>query len=138
MAKMTYEGCRGINPLLGMVRGGGFNLSAFSIFRLGNEAPQEHNVSLVRKNIRFLKAHLPEAPIVVRSDSAGFNHRLMGLCDREGVGFVIGGMGMEAIPPLILKIRRRETFRGIRGKEELEMFRSVFQRLNIRTADLQL
>ena len=104
MAKMTYDGFRGFNPLLGMVRGGGLNLPAFSVFRLGNEAPQEHNVSLVRKNIRFLKAHLPKTPIVVRSDSAGYNHRLMKTCDREGVGFVIGGW---------------ETLRGSRGKEEV-------------------
>jgi hypothetical protein len=119
MAKMTYEGFRGFNPLLGMVRGGGLNLSAFSVFRLGNEAPQEHNVSLVRKNIRFLKVHLPTTPIVVRSDSAGYNHRLMRLCGREGVGFVIGGKETEAIPPIIQRIRRWETLRGSRGQEDV-------------------
>lgn len=119
MAKMTYDGFRGFNPLLGMVRGGGLNLPAFSVFRLGNESPQKHNVSLVRKNVRFLKTHLPQTPTVVRSDSAGYNHRLMKTCDREGVGFVIGGRETEAIPPLIRQIRRWETLRGSRGKEEV-------------------
>jgi len=42
MASKTYEGFRGFNPLLGMVRGG-LNLVGFSVFRLGNEAPQAHN-----------------------------------------------------------------------------------------------
>jgi hypothetical protein len=55
------------------------------MFRLGNEAPQEHNISLVRKNIRYLKAHLPGRPIYVRSDSAGYNYRLMRTCDEPEV-----------------------------------------------------
>jgi hypothetical protein len=119
MATMTYEGFRGFNPLLGMLRGGGLNLSAFSLFRLGNESPMKHNLSLVRKNIRFLKIHLPEKPILVRSDSAGYNHRLMRECDREGVGFVIGGRETEAIPPLIRSIKEWEPLRGSRREEEV-------------------
>jgi len=119
MATMTYEGYRGFNPLLSMLRGGGLNLSAFSLFRLGNESPMKHNLSLVRKNIRFLKVHLPGIPILVRSDSAGYNHRLMRLCDREGVGFVIGGRETEAIPPLIRSIKHWERLRGSRREEEV-------------------
>jgi len=119
MATMTYEGYRGFNPLLSMLRGGGLNLSAFSLFRLGNESPMKNNLSLVRKNIGFLKVHLPGIPILVRSDSAGYNHRLMRLCDREGAGFVIGGRETEAIPPLIRSIRHWEPLRGSRREEEV-------------------
>jgi hypothetical protein len=119
MATRTYEGYRGFNPLLAMLRGGGLNLSAFSLFRLGHESPQSHNVSLSRKNIRFLRIHLPGVPILLRSDSAGYNHRLMRLCDREGVEYVIGGRETEAIPPLIRSIRHWERLRGSRREEEV-------------------
>jgi hypothetical protein len=119
MASRTYEGFRGFNPLLGMIRGGGLNLVGFSVFRLGNEAPQEHNLSLARKNIHYLKAHLPGCPISFRSDSAGYNHRLMRFCDEENVDFVIAGRDSEAIPPLIKSIETWTPLRGSRGKEEV-------------------
>jgi len=119
IAKKTYEGFRGFNPLLGMVRGGGLNLAAFSVFRPGNEAPQEHNLSLVRKNIRYLKTHLPGRPIYVRSDAAGYNHRLMRYCQEEKVGFVIAGRDSEAIPQIIRGIRGWKELRGSGGKEEI-------------------
>jgi len=119
IAQKTHKGFRDFNPLLGMVRGGGLNLAAFSVFRLGNEAPQEHNISLVRKNIRYLKAHLPACPIYVRSDSAGYNYRLMRTCDEAEVGFVIAGRATEAIPPIIQSIKHWKTLRGSGGKEEI-------------------
>ena len=119
MAKMTYDGFRGFNPLLGMIRAGGMKMAAFSVFRQGNQAPQSHNVSLVRKTVDYLKRHLPSTPIVLRSDSAGYNHALMTLCDRKGVGFVIGGRDTEAIAPLIRRIRRWESLRGSRGLEHV-------------------
>ncbi|MGB7296514.1 MAG: hypothetical protein WBC70_13075 [Candidatus Aminicenantales bacterium] len=36
IAERTYEGFRGFNPLLGMLRGGGMSWAAFSVFRPGN------------------------------------------------------------------------------------------------------
>lgn len=119
IASKTYEGFRGFNPLLGMVRAGGVNLVGFSLFRQGNEAPQEHNLSLVRKNISYLKSHLPGCRISFRSDSAGYNHLLMRYCDEEKVDFVIAGRDTEAIPPLIERITSWEKLRGSRGKEEI-------------------
>ena len=119
IAAKTYEGFRGFNPLLGMIRGGGLNLVGFSLFRQGNEAPQEHNLSLVRKNIRYLKSHLPGSRISFRSDAAGYNHLLMRYCDEEKVDFVIAGRDTEAIPPLIERITDWTKLRGSRGKEEL-------------------
>jgi len=119
IAKKTYEGFRGFNPLLGMVRGGGLNLAAFSVFRPGNEAPQEHNLSLVRKNIRYLKTRLPGCPLYVRSDSAGYNHALMRYCQEEKVGFVIAGRDSEAIAQIIRGIRGWKELLGSRGKEEI-------------------
>jgi hypothetical protein len=119
IAERTYEGFRGFNPLLGMLRGGGMSLAAFSVFRQGNVAPQSHNLSLVRKIFLYLRKHLPEVEVVVRSDSAGYNHRLMRYCDRQGLGFVIGGRSSEAIPQIIHGIRGWERLRGSRGTEEV-------------------
>lgn len=39
IAEMTYEGFRGFNPLLGMVRADGMSLAEFSLFRPGRPLP---------------------------------------------------------------------------------------------------
>jgi hypothetical protein len=102
-----------------MIRGGGLNLVGFSLFRLGNEAPQEHNLSLVRKNVHYLKTYLPGCSISFRSDAAGYNHHLMRFCDEEGIDFVIAGRDSEAILPLIKSIKRWTPLRASRRKEEV-------------------
>jgi hypothetical protein len=119
IAERTYEGFRGFNPLLGMLRGGGMSLAAFSVFRPGNAPPQSHNLSLVRKIHRYLLKHLPQVQVLLRSDSAGYNHRLMRYCDQEGMGFVIAGRESEAIFQIIQGIRHWERLRGGRGNEEV-------------------
>ncbi len=82
---------------LGMVGAQGMSLAAFSVFRPGNSAPQSHNLSLVRKIHGYLLQHLPRVQLLLRSDAAGYNHRLMRYCDQKGVGFVIAGRESEAI-----------------------------------------
>jgi len=119
IAERTYEGFRGFNPLLGMLRAGGMSLAAFSVFRPGNAAPQSHNLSLVRKIHRYLRKHLPWVQVLLRSDSAGYNHRLMGYCNQEGVEFVIAGRESEAIFQIIQGIRHWERLRGGRGNEQV-------------------
>lgn len=119
IAERTYEGFRGFNPLLGMVRSGGMSLAAFSVFRPGNAAPQSHNLSLVRKIYRYLREHLPQVRVLVRSDSAGYNYRLMRYCDQERIEFVIAGRESEAIFQIIQGIQRWERLRGGRANEEV-------------------
>jgi hypothetical protein len=119
IAEMTYEGFRGFNPLVGMVRGGGMSLAAFSLFRPGNAAPQSNNLSLVRKIHRYLLKHLPWLQVLLRSDSAGYNHRLMRYCDQRGVGFVIAGRESDIIFQIIQGIRHWEKLRGGRENEEV-------------------
>jgi len=97
IAERTYEGFRGFNPLLGMQRAGGMSLAAFSVFGPGNVAPQSHNLSLVRKIHSYLVEHLPQVQLLLRSDSAGYKHRLMGYCDQNAIGFVIGGGGSRRL-----------------------------------------
>jgi len=119
IAERTYEGFRGFNPLLGMVRGGGMSLAAFSVFRPGNAAPQAHNLSLVRKIHHYLRKHLPQVKVLLRSDSAAYNHRLMGYCDREGIEFVIAGRDSQPILQIIQRIGHWESLRGSKGNEEV-------------------
>jgi hypothetical protein len=119
IAERTYEGFRGFNPLLGMLRGGGMSLAAFSLFRPGNAAPQSHNLSLVRKIHHYLRHHLPSLKLLLRSDSAGYNHKLMGYCDGEGIEFVIAGRDSEAISQIIQRIEHWESLRGSRANEEV-------------------
>jgi len=119
IAERTYEGFRGFNPLLGMLRGGGMSLAAFSVFRPGNVAPQSHNLSLVRKIHHYLRQHLPQVELLLRSDSAGYNQRLMGYCDREAIGFVIAGRESELIFQIIQGIAHWKRLRGGRQEEEV-------------------
>ena len=119
MAQWTYEGFRGFNPLMGMVRGGGMRWAAFSVFRPGNAAPQAHNLSLTRKIISYLKAQRPDLPLFFRSDSAGYNHLLMRYCDGEGVGFVIAGRNSETMSQIIQRITDWTPLRGSGGREEV-------------------
>lgn len=119
MAERAYEGTRGFNPLVGMLRGGGMNWTSFSLFRPGNAAPQSHNLSLVRKTVSYLQSHRPDLPLVLRSDSAGYNHRLMRYCDRQGVGFVIAGRDSEAVSQIIQGLTDWSPLRGSRRNEEV-------------------
>jgi hypothetical protein len=54
------------------------------LFRPGNAAPQANNLSLLRKISRFVKRYVPGLRLKVRIDSAGYNHRIMRYCDRQG------------------------------------------------------
>jgi hypothetical protein len=119
IAERGYEGFRGFNPLLGMLRGAGMSLAAFSLFRPGNAAPQSHNLSLVRKIHHYLRQHLPLPKLLLRSDSAGYNHKLMGYCDGEGIDFVIAGRESEAISQIIQRIDHWQSLRGSRAEEEV-------------------
>jgi len=123
IAETTYEGFRGFNPLLGILKGGGVSMAAFSVFRSGNAAPQSHNLSLLRKVSGYIKRHNPGVRLRVRTDSAGYNHRLMGYCEQEGHEFVIAGDQYECILSLIKGIDSWEPLRG--GKEGEEVAEGI-------------
>jgi len=123
IAEKTYEGFRGFNPLLGILKGGGLSMAAFSVFRPGNAAPQSHNLSLLRKISGYLKRHNPGVRLRVRMDSAGYNHRVMGFCEREGHEFVIAGDRYECILSIIKGIESWERLRG--GKEGEEVAEGI-------------
>ncbi len=118
IAERTSEGFRGFNPLLGTLRAGWMSLAAFSVFRPGNVAPQSHKLSLVRKIHRSPRKDFPGIELLVHSDSAGYNHRLMRYCDQNATGFVIASRKAEAIFQIIQGIEHWERLRGGQANEE--------------------
>jgi hypothetical protein len=95
------------------------SLAAFSLFWAGNVAPQSHNLSLVRKIHRYLRRDFPQIELLLRSDSAGYNHRLMRCCDQNAIRFVIGGRESEAIFQVIQRIEHWERLRGGQVNEQV-------------------
>ncbi len=104
IAKKSYEGIRGFNPLMGIIKGKEFSMAGFSLFRFGNASPAANNLSLLRKTSNYLKRNNPEVKVNVRMDSAGYNHRIMRYCDKEEHGFVIAGDKYEIVLDTIAAI----------------------------------
>jgi hypothetical protein len=105
IAVMTYEGFRGFNPLMGVLKADGkLSMAAFSLFRSGNASPAAHNLSLLRKISRYLEKHNLGVKLRLRLDSAGYNHRIMRFCDEAGHSFVIAGAKYEIILETIMRI----------------------------------
>lgn len=83
-AKRTYQGVDGYNPLLAWVD----ELDMFlgGVFREGNASPQSHIASL----LRYCHRRIPGGVKVrVRSDSAGYQIKVMRACRRYGYEFAI-------------------------------------------------
>jgi len=97
ISEKSYEGFRGFNPLMGIIKGKEMSMAGFSLFRSGNASPASNNLSLLRKTSKYLKKNNPGVKVNVRMDSAGYNHRIMRYCDKEEHGFVIAGDKYEIV-----------------------------------------
>lgn len=104
IAKMSYEGFRGFNPLMGIIKGKGLSMAGFSLFRSGNASPAGNNLSLLRKVSKYLEKNNPGVKLIVRIHSTGYNHRIMRYCDKKGHGFVIAGDKYEIVLDTIAAI----------------------------------
>jgi len=105
IAEKSYEGFRGFNPLMGIIKGKGMSMAGFSLFRPGNASPAGNNLSLLRKISKYLQEHNPGVNLTVRIDSAGYNHRVMKYCDERDHGFVIAGERFEIVLDTIAAIK---------------------------------
>ena len=109
IASKSYEGFRGFNPLMGVIKAGSYlSMEGFSLFRNGNASPAANNLSLLRKISKYLKEHNPGVKLIVRLDSAGYNHRIMRYSDREGHEFVITGDKYEIVLDTISAIEEEK------------------------------
>jgi len=104
IAQKSYEGFRGFNPLMGIIKGKGLSMAGFSLFRPGNASPAANNLSLLTKISKYLEKNNPGIKLNVRIDSAGYNHRIMRYCDKKGHGFVIAGDKYEIVLDTIAAI----------------------------------
>jgi len=121
IARKCYEGFLAFNPLMGIIKyGRSFSMAGFSMFRPGNSAPQSNNLSLLRKTVRYLRENNPGLKIIVRIDSAGYNHRVMRFCDGEGIEFVIAGEKFDIVLQTILRIKEEswEELNRFKGKKK--------------------
>lgn len=108
IARKSYEGFYGFNPLMGIIKSGkSFSMSGFSIFRHGNACPSANNLSLLKKMVRYFKENNPGLRLIVRIDSAGYNHRIMKFCDDKDIEFVIGGEKFDIVLQTILRIEEK-------------------------------
>jgi hypothetical protein len=104
IAEKSYEGFRGFNPLMGIIKGRELSMAGFSLFRSGNASPAANNLSLLRKISKYLEKNNSGVKVNVRMDSAGYNHRIMRYCDNVEYGFVIGGDKYEIVLDTIAAI----------------------------------
>ena len=148
-AKRTYKGVDGYNPLLAWLD----ELDVFvgGVFREGNASPQSHILSL----LRWCRRRLGSAKLRFRSDSAGYQLKVMEHCHQHGIEFAIRAdldasvrATIEAIPrkDWQLVVREHDTFLlaetvhapgqvGNRSQAPLPAFRLVVVR---RTGQLDL
>lgn len=99
LAKKTFEGFPGYNPLLAWVAEANVWLSG--VFREGNSSPQSHLLPLLKRCERLL----PEGTkLRLRSDSAGYQIKLMKRCHERGHLFTITADQDEAVRASIAAI----------------------------------
>lgn len=86
-AKKTYKGYRGYMPIVGHLAEN--SLIIGDEFREGNEPPANRNFEF----IKHCMAQLPEDKRIkyLRSDSAGYQAKIINFCEEEGIEYAIGG-----------------------------------------------
>jgi len=84
-ALKTYEGFGGYCPLLGFISE--LKLVLARLFRPGNASPAAHGLSFLKASLKLLPPWITQ--ISIRSDSAWYNHSVMGFCHDRGILFCI-------------------------------------------------
>jgi len=85
-AKKTYKGYRGYMPIVGHLAENSFIIG--DEFREGNEPPANRNFEFIKHCI----SQMPEGKIIkyLRSDSAGYQAKIINFCEEEGIEYAIG------------------------------------------------
>ena len=84
-AMTTYEGFDGYNPLLCFISE--LKLVLRGLFRPGNASPAAHALSFLRGSLKLLPPRI--TTIMIRSDSAWYNYKVMDFCHDRGILFSI-------------------------------------------------
>lgn len=98
-ARKTYNGFPGYNPLLVWIAEANVWLSG--VFRQGNSSPQSHLVSLLKRCARLLPQGIK---LRIRSDSAGFQVKVLNFCHKQNIIFAIRAKHDDAVKASIESI----------------------------------
>jgi hypothetical protein len=104
LAKMTYKGYRGYMPMVGHLAENG--LIVGDEFREGNDSPGSRNLEFVK----YCERQLPKGKKIkaFRSDSAGYQAKVINYCQEKGVEFAIGGDLDAAVKNVIQNMSEEE------------------------------
>jgi len=86
-AKFTYKGFKGYMPMVGHLAENGFVL--FDEFREGNDSPGARNLEFIKR----CQSRMPKGKRIAyfRSDSAGYQAKIINHCELDEIKFAIGG-----------------------------------------------
>lgn len=103
-AKMTYKGYKGYMPMVGHLAENG--LIVGEEFREGNESPGGRNLEF----IKYCARQLPKGKRIkaLRSDSAGYQGKVINYCQDKGIKFAIGADLDEAVVKEIRNIKEED------------------------------
>ena len=119
-AHKAYNGVYGYDPLLLWIPE--LNVFLSGLLRDGNIAPQSHNASLLRKALRLLPEDLS---LRFRSDSAGYQAKVVEVCQRRGIEFTIRARMNPAIESIISRLKKKDWKVLARGAEVYLIAESV-------------
>lgn len=104
-AAMNYDGEWGYCPV--MVSCAELKMPVAGLFRPGNASPMANLAGLLRRGIEVLKLEVPTLEITVRSDSAGYQAKVVGVCEEAHVHFTITARKDTAVVETIQSIPKK-------------------------------
>lgn len=103
---MNYEGRYGYCPV--MVTCSELGMPMAGLFRKGNASPMANLAALLERVIEALQKEIPGIEIRLRSDSAGYQAKVIRVCEKAGVGFTITARQDDSVKATIREIPKKE------------------------------
>jgi hypothetical protein len=101
IATMNYEGDIGFTPV--MVTCADLKMPLVGLWRGGNASPMAHLAWLLKRVMRAL----PDVTITLRSDSAGYQAKVVKVCEARGAAFTITARKDDAVMESIQSIPKK-------------------------------
>ena len=103
--RMNYDGEWGYCPV--MVSCAELKMPVAGLFRPGNASPMANLAGLLERVIEVLKYEFPTLEIIVRSDSAGYQAKVVRVCEEAKVHFTITARKDTAVIETIRSIPKK-------------------------------
>lgn len=119
-AKKTYAGFTGYNPLLAWIAEADVFIAG--LFRDGNSSPQSHILRL----LKYCREQIPAGNALrFRSDSAGYQLKIMDYCQKSGIDFTISADLDVSVREVISNIPRNDWRLVVYGHDTFLMAETV-------------